>query len=94
MGKRALFGELLAAPSPGRRTVVSLEAEARPAWCARRRIPACEMGGRSRGRRTGTLALQGPPAASGPVEFCRTAEADRLQRQVRQPHDQSGRQAG
>ena len=63
MGKRALFGELLAGLRPAGVTVVSLEEEARACLARSRQIPVCELvAGRIDGR-SGTLARQGPPQA-------------------------------
>ena len=63
MGKRALFGELLAALRPAGVSVVSLEAEARACLARSRQIPVCEMVDGPVDGRSGTLALQGPPTA-------------------------------
>lgn len=61
MGKRALFGELLAALRPAGVTVVSLEAAARDCLARSREIPVCAMVDGPVDGRSGVLALQGQP---------------------------------
>jgi len=90
MGKRALFGELLAALRQSGVTVVSLEAEARACLARSREIPVCELVAGPIDGRSGTLARPRPAPGLRPVELVEQAEADRLQAQVRQPHDQVG----
>jgi peptidoglycan/xylan/chitin deacetylase (PgdA/CDA1 family) len=63
MGKRALFGELLAALRPAGVMVVSLEEEARACRARAGLIPVCELVSGPIDGRSGTLALQGPSTA-------------------------------
>jgi len=61
MGKRGLFGELLAALRPAGVTVVSLEEEARSCLARTDQIPVCALVNGPIDGRSGTLTLQGPP---------------------------------
>lgn len=64
MGKRALFGQFLAEARRAGVEIVSLEREARSLLAARGTVPVCEIEQAAIDGRSGTLAVQGPPAGS------------------------------